>query len=322
MENNWRRSYIQSWNLALQKQFRNGWVGEAAYVATRTIGQIGNLDRNTGSPGGGDASRPLNRLFGRTASTRQITGLGTFKYDSLQTRLERRFAAGYQFNIAYTFSKSLGIAGVSDSNGAPRIHLTDYFRLNRSITDIDRPHNLQATAIADLPFGPGKKWGTQGLVSILLRGWQVNTVTGFYSGQPFSVTAPGADLNAPGNTQRADLVKPQVDKPGGAGPGQKFYDSTAFAQVREPRFGTAGFNLLRGPGCVNTDIGLFRRFTITERLSLQFRAESFNATNTPKFSNPNSDVGSSQFMEISSTRGTGREGVDERVFRFGLRLGW
>jgi hypothetical protein len=141
-----------------------------------------------------------------------------------------------------------------------------------------------------------------------------------YSGPPFTISAPATSLNAPGNSQRADLIKSEVVRIGGVGRGEKYYDTTAFAEVTQPRFGTAGFNLLDSPGTFNTDISVFRRFKITERVSVQFRAEAFNATNTPHFSAPNGNANSSAFMEVSGVRGTGRDGIDERLFRFGLRL--
>jgi hypothetical protein len=187
---------------------------------------------------------------------------------------------------------------------------------------LDRTHNFQFNGIAELPFGRGKQWATSGLAAALFGGWQVNGIVSMYSGPPFSVTAPGTSLNAPGNTQRADLVKPEVDRLGGVGRGRKYYDPTAFAEVNEPRFGTAGFNLLDSPGTFNTDLSVFRRFQATERVSIQFRAEAFNATNTPHFTAPNGAVNSSAFMEVSGVRGTGREGIDERLFRFGLRIGF
>ena len=90
--------------------------------------------------------------------------------------------------------------------------------------------------------------------------------------------------------------------------------------MTEVRFGTAGFNLLNSPGTSNLDAGLFRSFSITEKFKMQFRAEAFNFTNTPHFTAPNGNVSSSSFMEVSAVRGLGREGIDERVFRFGLRL--
>ena len=70
------------------------------------------------------------------------------------------------------------------------------------------------------------------------------------------------------------------------------------------------------------DIGLFRKFQVTEKVDFQFRAEGFNITNTPKLNNPNSDVSSGNFMLITSQRNTGREGIRQRFFRFGLRIGW
>ncbi|MBM3757403.1 MAG: hypothetical protein FJW38_25895 [Acidobacteria bacterium] len=319
---NWRRGYIQSWNVSLQKRLTGGWVAETAYVATRAVGQLGYLNRNAAPVGGGNAGRPLARRFGRFGLTQQVTGLGTYKYDSLQSKLERRFQNGMQLLFAYTYSKNMGIAGNINSDGGPRIHLPEFFHLNRAVTDLHLPHNFQFNGFYELPFGKGKNRMTRGLGNWLLGGWQVNALLSAISGQPYSVTAPGTDLNAPGNAQRADLLKTQVAKLSGAGPGQKWHDPSAFGQVREPRFGTAGWNILATPGTINLDMGLFRKFTITERISLQFRAEAFNATNTPHFNGPNADVSNTRFMEISSTRGTGREGIDERMFRFGMRIGF
>ena len=318
----WTRGYIQSWNAALQKRIAGGWVVEAAYVATRAVNQLGNLNRNAGPIGGGNPGRPLAVQFGRFANTIQVTGLGTYKYDSIQTKAERRFASGFQALFAYTFSKNMGIAGNINSDGGPRIHLPSHFQLNRAVTDLNIPHNFQFSGIYELPFGRGRKFATSGPGSWFLGGWQINSLLSAMSGEPFSVTAPGTDLNAPGNAQRADLLSTEVRKVGGAGPGQVWYERSAFGQVREARFGTAGWNILQSPGIINLDGSLFRNFRITERFNLQFRAEAFNLTNTPHFNAPVTDVANSRFMEITSTRGTGREGIDERMFRFGLRLGF
>ena len=318
--NQWTRGYIQSWNVAIQKKVAGGWVAEAAYVATRAVNQLGNLNRNAGPIGGGNAGRPLAQRFGRFANTIQVTGLGTYTYDSLQTKLERRFASGWQALFAYTFSKNMGTAGNVNSDGGPRIHLPSHFHLNRAVSDLNSPHNFQFTGIYEMPFGKGKKYLTSGVGNWLLGGWQMNGLMSAYSGPPFSVTAPGTDLNAPGNGQTADLLNPVVNKIGGAGPGQKWFDPTAFGQVREARFGTAGWNILQSPGVINVDASIFRSFRVTERVNLQFRAEAFNLSNTPHFAAPVSDVANSRFMEITGVRGTGREGIDERVFRFGLRL--
>jgi hypothetical protein len=127
-------------------------------------------------------------------------------------------------------------------------------------------------------------------------------------------------------------VKGTVAKLGATGRGMAFFDPLAFAPVTQARFGNAGFYSMRGPGLVNWDFSLFREFPIKERFKLQFRAESFNFSNTPHFANPGNNVSNrilngdgtvrslGGFSEITSVISLGREGFDERQFRFGLRL--
>ncbi|MBK5292127.1 MAG: hypothetical protein JJE04_10675 [Acidobacteriia bacterium] len=187
--------------------------------------------------------------------------------------------------------------------------------------------------IWELPFGKRKRWASAGgPLAWVAGGWQVNGNLSLVSGFPFYVTASGTSLNAPGSAQRADQVKPTVAKLGGAGCGQSFFDPFAYRAITDARFGTAGFNSLRGPGIVNLDGGIFREFAITERWRLQFRGEAFNSTNTPHFGNPGNNVSNFQlnsdgsirnlggYTEITGLANTGRDGQDERVFRFGLRL--
>ena len=98
-------------------------------------------------------------------------------------------------------------------------------------------------------------------------------------------------------------------------------------------FGNSGFNLLRGPGVVNTDVSVSRDFPVTERIKLQFRFESFNFANTPHFGLPGTNVSSmvlnpdgsiknlNGFGVITTNDRTGRQ-YDEREIRLGLRLGF
>jgi hypothetical protein len=88
------------------------------------------------------------------------------------------------------------------------------------------------------------------------------------------------------------------------------------------RFGTCGSNTLRGPGLINLDMGVFRRFNVNERISVQVRGEAFNLSNTPHFGNPNADVSSGNFGLIGGVQNTGREGNDQRFFRVGIRVGF
>jgi hypothetical protein len=187
-----------------------------------------------------------------------------------------------------------------------------------------------------LPFGKGKNWASSGVAAALLGGWQINSLLSLYSGTPFTVTADGNSLRMPGSQQTADQVKENVETLGGTGRGTPWFDPFAFANLStargQERYGTSGFNILRGPGLVNLDVGLFRRFDLTERWKIEFRAEAFNFTNTPHFANPGANVANFQpeqtdplrryngYGEITSVTNLGRDGIDERQFRFGLRL--
>jgi hypothetical protein len=331
------RGYIRSWNVAIQKELRWHFVGEVAYVGTRQINQLGFQELNWSPIGGGQAGRQLNQRFGRTGQTRLIAPIGDSKYDALQMRLERRFANGVQAGVNYTWSKSMGLAGNPNSDSALRINIPEYYDLNRSVSDFDRPHNLNITSIIELPFGPDRRWvKDRGLLSQIAGGWQVNNILSFYSGTPFSVTASGTSLNAPENDQRADLVKPEVQILGGIGRNNAYFDPLAFRPVTEARFGTAGFNLLRGPGVASWDLGVFRQFELPRQMNIQFRMEAFNVTNRPRFRNPrtssdnNTNVSNlilngdgsvrdlNGYAVITQTEDTG----SERQVRFGLRLAW
>jgi hypothetical protein len=125
----------------------------------------------------------------------------------------------------------------------------------------------------------------------------------------------------PGNEQTPDQIKSNVAKIGKVGDDGAWFDTSAFARPTGASFGSVGRNTMRGPGVVNLDLSLFRDFKITERFSLQFRAESFNISNTPHFSDPNEDINSSNFGTIQSTQTLDAMGRS-REFRFGVRLGF
>ncbi len=218
-----------------------------------------------------------------------LTPLGSGHYDALQATLDRRFSRGLQIAAHYTFSKSIG--PLDDNDSTPPVEDLQYFNLNRVVRSFNRTQQLHITNIWELPFGKGRRWANSSrAASAVLGGWQVNSIWSFMSGLPFTVTSSGTSLNLPGSTQTADQINSTVAKLGGAGPGQSFFDPLAFAPVTQARFGTSGFNTMRGPGIVNCDFGIFREFAVTERWRVQFRTEAFNFTNTPHFSNPSQRV--------------------------------
>lgn len=312
------RGYIQSWNLTMQRELFGGFVGEVAYVATRTVRQLGYLDLNAGQiPGAGNAGRPYFQTIGRTTGTQVFTPIGHSQYDALQAQLNRRFANGIQVMANYTWSKTLGIAGLSQSDNGPQIRAMEFYHLNRALSNIHIPHRFNVSGIFESPFGTGKRWIPNGFGGKVLGGWQFNTVMYVQSGTPFSIT--GGSLNMPGTTQRADQLAPMTIL-GNIGPGEKWFDTSAFTRVDGARLGNLAYNSFLGPKQFNLDIGLFRKFQLTEDLEMQFRAEAFNFTNTPHFGNPQGSTTSSQFGEIRGTRNTGREGIDQRIIRFALRF--
>ncbi|MCW5965470.1 MAG: carboxypeptidase regulatory-like domain-containing protein [Bryobacterales bacterium] len=326
-----KRSYILNYNLMVQRELGGGFIGQAGYVASRAVGVSGRFNLNAGQVIGADqAGQPLFARFGRAVETAMVMPMGNTDYHSLQMTLSRRFSNGFQMNTAYTWSKAMGWCCNEDNNGGPLVPALDYLDLNRVPLGFDRTHNLQITATYELPFGNGKRLATSGVGAAILGGWQLNTLTSFMTGTPVRVTSDGGSLRLPGSTQRADQVKQNVQTLGNIGVGQAYYDPFAFERVLEPRFGTAGFNSLRGPEFFNSDLGLFRTFAFKERFSMQFRAEYFNWTNTPKFNNPSSGINNrlvfpdgsfrGGVFEVTGTNSGGREPNGDRILRLGLRL--
>jgi hypothetical protein len=322
--------YTQSWNFTVQKELRPGFSAQAGYVASRTVRSLtqdggSTLNLNAGQfIGAGQNGQPFFVTQGRSANVSLYSPRGTISYNALQATLNRRFARGLQFGASWTWSKS-------ESPNYPTDALLYQYLASRPVQGTDRTHVLTMNAAWELPFGAGKHWlAASRLGSAILGGWAVNSLAVFYSGLPFSVTASTTSLNMPGASQRADQVKPEVETLGSVG--GAYFDPLAFAPITTARFGNAGANSLRGPGEVNMDLGLTRAIRIRERYTIQFRAESFNFTNTPHFANPGGNVSNlvknsdgsirdlAGFAQIQAVANTGRDGIDERQFRFFVHI--
>jgi hypothetical protein len=301
-----RYSYVQSYNLTFQRDLGHGIAFDAGY-----IGSVGrrlqyNLELNAAVPGAGTAGLPLNTKFGRTASTQERAMGVNNSYNSLQTNLVKRFSQGLSFSVAYTFSKALDV-------GSDQPSFTNNINIaNRGLAGFDRTHMLNVSHLYELPFGPGKRFANKGIGSYLLGRWQLNGIFRAVSGTPFSITADATSCNCPGNGNYADVLgKPQIVA--GKGPGQTWFSTASFGVPGANRFGNAGRDIVRGPGFANYDFSAFRNFPLGERRRVEFRAEFYNLTNTPRWGNPQSSVNSGSFGQILSTSG-------EREIQFALRL--
>jgi len=315
-----RRGYIESFNLTIQHELGAGFILQTSYVGTRSIRQaLTYFDANAGIiPGAGANGRPFFLRYGVNVSRNFFIPMAQNRYDAWQNNLTKRFSRSLFLTTSYTWAKALGINAGNSDNGL-RFYVPSQYSKNYAVSDFDRTHSFTTAANYELPFGKGKTFAQTGAAAAIVGGWSINPMLQLYSGRPFIVGSDGASLNAPGNTQVADQISADVRKLGGVGTGAPFFDPSAFAAVREVRFGNMGLNALRGPRLFNMNLGIFRRFVITEKIDLQFRGEAINLTNTPALSNPNATVTTpASFMMITSTNANSTNA--QRTMRFGLRL--
>jgi len=280
------------------------------YVGTLGRRLPGQRELNFATPGAGTAGLRFNQLFGRTASTAERANAYNNNYNALQVNLQRRFSNGLSFGAAYTWSRSLS---VQDDQGG--FVIVANIRRNYGPTAFDRRHMFVLNHIYELPFGRGKKFLRGGAGSWIAGGWQLNGILRAVTGSPFNITADAGSCNCPGNGQFADVVG-RYHILGGFGPGQPFFDTSAFAAPGPNRFGNAGRNTAWGPKLRSYDFSVFRHFNLREGWQLEFRSEFYNLTNTPQFANPVGNVNAGNFGQITGTINS----AGEREVQLALRL--
>jgi Carboxypeptidase regulatory-like domain/TonB dependent receptor len=311
-----KRGYIESWNFIVERRLPANFVVSVGYVGTQTVHQFADINVNASLPGTGQAGQPFNQpqFRNRTADTNLFQGFLSANYHSLQVAINRQFSHGLLVKGAYTYSKAIDL---TDDDGWAALNWNDpnILRRNRAPAGFNTPQIFQMAYVYELPFGKGKPLANSGgIATKVLSGWQTSGIFSAISGQPFSLTASGASLNAHAQQQTPDQVGP-VKKLGGIGTGNPFYDPSAFAAVTaDATYGNVGRNTLLGPGSVNLDFSLFRTINITERLGLQFRLNAANLFNSPHFRNPSGDFSGGSFLIITSAKD------DERQFSVGLRM--
>src|SRR5262245_30879990 len=225
---------------------------------------------------------------------------GDSYYHSGQATLRKRFGNGLQAGLAYTYGKSIddqSVDPVGSTSGGALTTTTSRapidirnWRQERGRSDFDRRQVLTINSLWDLPVGKQKAFasGIPTALNHVIGGWSLNGIYTFMSGEPFSVRS-GARTSNFSHDSRADIIgpKPEVrlqEVPGIIGP-VVFKDNSAFA-IPVPGSNGAGRNIFEAPGYWNLDLGIGKRFELTERFNLQFRAEIFNALNHPNFDNP------------------------------------
>jgi hypothetical protein len=313
--------YVQSWNVSLQRALPANFSMEVAYVGSHNINDQINLNYNA-SPrvGCAQACQPFNILYGRTAAVN--IGVGTHQwYNAFQAKFDRRFSKGFMLTTAYTYSKATDLY-IRSALGEPgSTQIVRFFDKRR--TEFDLTHVFTQSFIYEVPFGPGKRWAQSGVAGALLGNWQMNGLLLMQTGTPLNITASSTPLNTSGHDNLPNLLgtgQPKIF--GRVGPGQLWFDITRFAPAPALTFGNLGRHILNGPGVFNLDASLFRRFRVRERMTLEFRMEALNATNTPIFANPNVTLGNPAFGQVTTSLkfSNSIDDTENRKVQFGLRL--
>jgi hypothetical protein len=292
---------------------------DVAYVGSRAISGSANLNYNA-SPllGCGRDCQPWYVQYGRTASVNYPVYDHQW-YNALQVKFDRRFSGGFMMTTAYTYSRNIDqfLRSAQATPGEPDIIQF----LDRKRADIDYTHIFTQSYIYQLPFGRGKRWGQSGFLGAVLGGWQINALLNLQSGAPLDLGASSSRLQTTGHSTEPNLIGSEpVEISGNVGPGQLWFDTSRFESPPSLTFGNFGQNVFEGPGVVNLDASLFRRFQVKEGITMEFRFEALNATNTPHFGNPNTSVTSSSFGQITDSRHTTNYDTDNRRVQLGLRL--
>jgi hypothetical protein len=304
---------LHAWNAAFQRQLPYGLTADVAYVGNRGVDLVMDNDTNASLRyGSGNNGRPQFAPFNRTGTSRTRTNLNKSTYHSLQTKVDRRFRNGLLLTNSYTLGRAKSYVDENGGIGTP----ID-FELSWGRTGFDRMHNYTATALYELPWGPGKRWLTDGMLGRVIGGWQLSGVFVAQSGTPLNIGGNGTLLNTPGNSAFV-ILNGEQKVLGGLGPGLQYFDTAVYSL---PAAGVQG-NMARntgpeGPGFWNLDGSLFKRFQIGTSRFAEFRVDAYNVTNSVRWGNPStgySNAVGNTFGQITGTTG------GQRSIRFGGRV--
>jgi hypothetical protein len=307
----WRSVYtnrrwplVHKWNLNIQRDI--GWdtVFELAYIGSKgqrlTLNYDGN--RNILDPRPNQNRQPL-RLYGHVVGNTGITftnSMGRSNYHAMTAKLDKRFSDGVQFLMSYTYGHALTDVGspLSDGPGNRDVHIYEEY----SHASFDVRHRWVLSGLWELPFLRNNNTA----VGKILGGWQVNGIATLQTGQYMSISTNQHVCTCPGTT-RPDPVDGKDPNAGPRTP-EQWFDTSAFKAPAPGTYGALGNFSNITPGISTIDLSLFKDFKINERMKVQFRAESFNLTNTPQFARPQSTHGNTNFGLITGTQaGTNRQ---------------
>jgi len=314
---NFKSAVVFSYNLNIQRELA-GTVFQVGYV-----GSQGRHLRLTGDANQGiNGVRPISGFSSITVQE----SVSNSNYNGLWLSANRRLARGLTFSASYTFSKSIDNNSVGSSN--PQIQNFYAIGAERALSDFDARQRFVLSGVYQLPFHADGTFSRR-----LVEGWTVSPIVNLQSGNPFSpivaltrTVTPGV-APTPGLTYNSGSLE-GFDRPDYV-PGQPLYlnnrspsqwlNPIAFVRHNQG-FGNAGRNILTAPGLQDVDVALSKDTRVKERVSLQFRAESFNIMNHPNFGQPVNSFTAATFGQIIQTRTTRGDLGSSRQIQLGLKL--
>jgi hypothetical protein len=280
--------YYENWDFVIQQQLPAEFTGQVSYIGGQGHHLFSRYTVNLIDPGTG--KRPLSN-FGSFGLKRND---GNNNFNTLQASLQRRFTRGLLFQMNYMWSH--GIADASIGSGESVAFQNMACRAcDRSSSSIDVRHVMTMNGVYQLPFGSGKRFlNGSGLGSQFVSGWQLAGIVSARTGLPVNITVSRTAAQLPdGNTsgQRPNLV-PGVPIYAANQTIDNWFNPPAFAAPANGMWGNLGRFIANGPGAYEVDASLQKRFRLTERLGINFRAAAFNLLNHPEYKIPGASVGS------------------------------
>jgi hypothetical protein len=299
-----------NYNLAFEREVTTGWMARAAYVGSRATNGRSSITLNPAiyTPGGPTGNPQARRAMPEYSNLNHFTQNRSSVYNSMQLSLNRRYAGGFTVRGSYTLADLKGTIGGPEL--VPYFH-PDYDaivdRLVYGRLDTMRRHRVVASWVYDIP-GP-----QEGVAGAVIGGWQVTGIYQWQSGEPITIQSGRDNAGWGLGSNRAVKTGEPFEPPAGSDV-TVYFNRAAFAVNPNGSFGDTLRGEYFGPNDSTVDLGLFKRFSLTNEMNIQFRAEFFNLLNRTNFNNPGTTVTSSS----SFGRITGAD--DPRIMQFGLKF--